>query len=70
MVGLDSSTGVAFGHILCYLSFYSYPLEIFLQILIHLVGPQMNRIPRAMRLIHDLAAILKVLWNHEMVLEP
>jgi hypothetical protein len=30
----------------------------------------MNRIPRAMSLVHDLAAKLKVLQNHEMILEP
>jgi hypothetical protein len=38
--------------------------------LIHLVGSWMDRIPRAMRLIHDLAAKLKVLQNHKAVLEP
>jgi hypothetical protein len=70
MIGLDSSTGVAFGHILYYLSLHSCPPEIFLQILIHLVGPQMNRIPRAMSLLYDLAVKLKVLQNHETVLEP
>jgi hypothetical protein len=70
MIGLDSSTCVTFKHILCYLSLHSCPLEIFLQILIHLVGPYLNRIPRAMSLVHDLAAKLKVLQNHETVLEP
>jgi hypothetical protein len=30
----------------------------------------MNRIPRAMSIIHDLAAKLEVLWNHKAVLEP
>jgi hypothetical protein len=38
MIGLDSLTGVTFGHILCYLSLHSHPPEILLQILIHLVG--------------------------------
>jgi hypothetical protein len=30
----------------------------------------MNRIPQAVSLIHDLAAKLKVLLNHKVVLEP
>jgi hypothetical protein len=70
MIGLDSSTGVTFRHILCYLSLHPCPPEILLQILIHVVGSQMDRIPRAVGLIHDLAVKLKVLQNHEMVLEP
>jgi hypothetical protein len=45
MIGLDSSTGVTFGYILHYLSHHSCPLEILLQILIHLVGSRMDRIP-------------------------
>jgi hypothetical protein len=70
MIGLDSSTSITFGHILCYLSLHSCPLEILLQILIHLVGSQMDRILRAMGLIHGLTVKLKVLRNHETVLEP
>jgi hypothetical protein len=70
MIGLDSLTSVAFGHILCYLSLHSCPPEILLQILIHLVGPRMDRISRAMGLVHDLTVKLKVLQNHETVLEP
>jgi hypothetical protein len=70
MIGLDSLTSVAFGHILCYLSLHSYPSKFFLQILIHLVGSRMDRISRAMVLVHDLAAELNVLQNHKMVLEP
>jgi hypothetical protein len=30
----------------------------------------MDRIPRAMGLIHDLAVKLKIFWNHKVVLEP
>jgi hypothetical protein len=45
MIGFDSSTGVTLGHIHCYFSLHSCPLEILLQILIHLVGSRMNRIP-------------------------
>jgi hypothetical protein len=37
--------GVTLGHILCYLSFHSCPPEVLLQILIHLVGSRMDRIP-------------------------
>jgi hypothetical protein len=69
MFGLDSLTGVTFGHILCYLSLHSCPPEILLQILIHLIGSWMDRIPRAMGLVHDLVAKLKVLQNHKEVLE-
>jgi hypothetical protein len=29
-----------------------------------------DRIPRAMSLIHDFAVKLEVLWNHKAVLEP
>jgi hypothetical protein len=70
MIGLDSLTGVAFRHILCYLLLHSCPPEILLQILIHLVGSWMDGIPRAMSLINDLAANLEVFWNHKVVLEP
>jgi hypothetical protein len=58
MISLDSSTCVTFRHILCNLSLHSCPLEV-LQILIHLIGSWMNRIPWAMSLIHDLAVMLK-----------
>jgi hypothetical protein len=70
MIGLDSSTCVTFGYILCYLSLHSRPLEILLQILIHPVGSRMDRIPRTMDLVHDLAVKLDVLWNHKAVIEP
>jgi hypothetical protein len=70
MIDLDSSTGVTFGHVLCNLSLHSRPPETLLQVLIHLVGSRMDRIPRAMSLIHDLAVKLKVLQNHKAVLEP
>jgi hypothetical protein len=70
MISLDSSTGVAFGHILCYLSLHSCPPEILLKIMLHHVGSQMDRILRAMGLVHDLVVKLKVLRNHEAVLEP
>jgi hypothetical protein len=42
MIGLDPSTGVTVGHILCYLSFHYCPSKILLDILIHLVGSQMD----------------------------
>jgi hypothetical protein len=70
MTGLDSSTGVTFKYILCYLPLHSRSLEILLQILIHLVGSWMDRIPRAMGLIRDLEVKLDVLQNHKAVLEP
>jgi hypothetical protein len=70
MIGLDSSTGVTLRHILRYLSLHSHPLEFFLQILIHLVGSWMDRIPRAMGLAHDLVVKLKVVQNHETIIEP
>jgi hypothetical protein len=70
MILLDSSTGVTFGHILCYLSLHPRPLDILLEIMIHLVGSWMDRIPRAMSVIHDLVAKLEVLRNHKAVLEP
>jgi hypothetical protein len=70
MIGLDLSTGVTIRHILCYLLLHSYPPKILLQILIHLVGSWMDRIPQAVGLIHDLVKKLKVLWNHKMILEP
>jgi hypothetical protein len=70
MIGFDSSTGVTLGYIFCYLSLHSCPPEFLLQILIHLVGLWMDKISRAMCLIHDLAVKLKVLKNHETVLEP
>jgi hypothetical protein len=69
MIGLDPSIGVTFGHILYYLSLHSCPPEILLQISIHLIGSRMNRIPRAMSLIHNLVMKIKVLQNHETVLE-
>jgi hypothetical protein len=70
MNGLDSSTRVTFWHILCNFSLHSCPLETLLKALIHLVGSWMDWIPRAMSLIHDLKAKLKILWNHKAVLEP
>jgi hypothetical protein len=70
MIGLDSLTYVTFRHVLHNFSLHSYPLETPFQVLIHLVGSCMDRIPRAMSLIHDLAAKLEVLWNHKAVLEP
>jgi hypothetical protein len=45
IIGLDSSTGVTLGYILCYLSLHPCPPKILLQILIHLVGSRMDRIP-------------------------
>jgi hypothetical protein len=44
MISLDSLTGVTLEHILCYLSLHPRPPKIILEILIHLVGPWMNRI--------------------------
>jgi hypothetical protein len=70
MIGFDSPTCVKFGHILCNLSLHSCPPEVLPQILIHLVCSWMDRISRAMGLVHDLVAKLKVLWNHKAVLEP
>jgi hypothetical protein len=70
MIGLDSSIGVTFGYILRRLSLPPHPPEILLQILIHLIGSRMDRIPRVMSLIHDLVAKLKVLRNHKAVFEP
>jgi hypothetical protein len=70
MIGLDSSTCVTFRYILHYLSVHSCPPEILLQIFIHLVGSRMDRIPRAMSLIHDLAAKFKVLRKYMVVIEP
>jgi hypothetical protein len=69
MISLDSPTCVTLGHILCYLLLHSCPPEILLQILIHLVGSRMDRIPSVVGLVHDLAMKLKVLQNHETVLE-
>jgi hypothetical protein len=70
MIGLNSSVGVTFGHILRYFMLHSHPPETFLQVLIHLVGSRMDIILRAMSLIHDLAAKFKVLQNYKVVLEP
>jgi hypothetical protein len=70
MIGLDSSVGVTFGHILRYFLLHSRPPKTFLQVWIHLVGSRMDRISRAMRIIHDLAAKFKVLWNYKAILEP
>jgi hypothetical protein len=70
MIGLDSPIGVTLGYILHYLSLYSCPVEIFLKILIHLVGSWMDRILRVMGLVHDLAVKLKVFQNHKAVLKP
>jgi hypothetical protein len=70
MIGLDSSTHVTFRHILHYLSLHSCPQEILLQVLVHLVGSQMDRIPRAMSLIHDLAMKFEIFQNHKMIPEP
>jgi hypothetical protein len=69
MIGLDSSTDVTFGHIVHNLLLHSHPPKILLQILTHLVGSRMDRISRVMSLVHDLAMKLKVLRNHETVLE-
>jgi hypothetical protein len=70
MICFDSSAGVTLWHILGYFSLHSCPPEILLQILVHLVGSRMNRIPWAVGLVHDLTTKLKVLQNHETVLEP
>jgi hypothetical protein len=70
MIDFDSSTCVTFGHILRYLSLHSCPPETLLQVLIYLVCSQVDRILRAMSLIHDLAVKLKILWNHKSILEP
>jgi hypothetical protein len=69
MIGLNSSTGVTLGHIFRYLSLHSYAPEVLLQVLIHLVCLRMDRIPRAMSLIHDLAVKLKIFQNHKAILE-
>jgi hypothetical protein len=45
MIDLDSLIGVTLRHILCYLSLHPGPPKNFLQILIHLVGSQMDKIP-------------------------
>jgi hypothetical protein len=70
MTGFESSTSVTFGHILYNFSLHSCPPEVLLQILIHFIGFWMNRISRAMSLVHDLEAKLKILCNHKSVLEP
>jgi hypothetical protein len=69
MIGLNSSTCVTFRHILHNFSLHYCPSETLLQVLIYLVGSWMDRVPRAMSLIHDLAVKLEVLWNHKVVLE-
>jgi hypothetical protein len=70
MVDLDPSVCVTFSHVLCYLSLHSRPPEILLQVLIHLVCSQMDRILRAMSLIHDLAVKLEIFQNHKAMIEP
>jgi hypothetical protein len=70
MICFDPSTGVTLWHISCYFSLYSCPPEIFLQILVHLIGSQMNGIPWAVGLVHDLKTKLEVLRNHKTVLKP
>jgi hypothetical protein len=70
MISLYSSTHVALEHILHNFCIHSCPPEALLQVFIHLVGFGMDRVSRAMSLIHDLAAKLKVLWDHKVILEP
>jgi hypothetical protein len=36
----------------------------------HLVGSWVDRVSRAMSLIHDLVVKLDVLWDHKAILEP
>jgi hypothetical protein len=70
MIGLDPSARVTLRHISCNFPLYSRPPEVLLQVLIHLVGSWVDRVSRAMSLIHDLAAKLEVLWDHKAILEP
>jgi hypothetical protein len=62
-------TRVTLWHISCDFPLHSRPPEILLQILIHFVGSGVDEVSRAMGLIHDLAAKLKVLWDHKTILE-
>jgi hypothetical protein len=70
MIGLDPSTRVTLCHISCDFPLHSHPPEILLQVLIHFVGSRVDRVSRAMSIIHDLAAKLEVLWDHKAILEP
>jgi hypothetical protein len=63
-------TCVTLGHILSNFPFQPHPPELLLQVLVHLICSWMDRISRAMRFIHYLTTELKILRNHQSILEP
>jgi hypothetical protein len=70
MVCLDSTTGVALGHILGNFPLHPCHLQFLLQVLVHLIGSWMNRVLGAMGFIHYLTTEIKIFQNHQTVLEP
>jgi hypothetical protein len=70
MVRLDSTTGVALGHIPSNIPLHPCPLESLLQVLVHLISSWMNRVSGAMGFVHYLTMEIKVFQNYQAVLEP
>jgi hypothetical protein len=70
MISLDASTCVAFHNIASSLAFHMGPLELCLQIMIHLCAAWVDGIFGSVSFIKYLLAQTMVLWNHQMILEP
>jgi hypothetical protein len=70
MLYLDSLTTVAYGNILCYLSFHSVPPEYFLQVLVHLLTARVYGISCLVSLLKNQLPNLFDVRNTQPILEP
>jgi hypothetical protein len=70
MISLDPSTCVTFRNIVSSLALHTGPLELCLQIMIHLCASRVDGIFGSVSFIKYLLAQPMVLWNHQMILEP
>jgi hypothetical protein len=70
MINLDPSIRVAFRNIASNLTFHTGPLELCLQIMIHLCAAWVYGIFGSVSFIIYLLAQTMVLWNHQTIIEP
>jgi hypothetical protein len=69
MTSLDPLTYVAFCNIASSLVFYTDPVELCLQIMIHLYAAWLDGIFGSVGFIKYVLAQIMVLWNHQTILE-
>jgi hypothetical protein len=70
MISLDPSTRIALHNIASNLVLHTSPLELGLQIMIHLCAAWVDGIFGSVSFIEYLLVQLMVLWYHQMMLEP